>query len=127
MKAPGPSRAGAFTPLMLPAMPRMQGATGRAGSHSARRWSSSSGQHTEKERLDGREHRANRSPANLVPHPLGRIFGPELKSLRETSGRRFAALNGPFGLLPVVLECRAHILRTNLLHVAERLAAHQLL
>ena len=26
MKAPGPSRAGAFTPLMLPAMPRMQGA-----------------------------------------------------------------------------------------------------
>ena len=39
MKAPGPSRAGAFTPLMLP-VPRMQGAgqgraeQSRAGPHS---------------------------------------------------------------------------------------------
>src|SRR5882762_6140989 len=62
-----------------------------------------------------------------VPH-LPRILSrSRLESLCKTSGRCPASLDGPFGLLAVLLKRRLQVLRIDLLHVANRLAAHQLL
>ena len=62
-----------------------------------------------------------------VPHPLRGFSCPQLQHLGETFGGRLASLHGPLGLLTILLESRAHVLRVHLLHVAQGFAAHQLL